>query len=169
MTPENTAPKIRSIFVYRNVNNRRTKWRMDLDEHMNVLLESPIEERPLPITPNNLKVNNNTTEVPSAVQNQEHIERYKKSLDERGIAYKVNEQGQILITNVPQREKDILQFLDLDKPCPEVPGMAALRELYTNEINGVGGASCPPCQRNTIQRKYRYLINKDIYNIPQNV
>ena len=85
----------------------------------------------------------------------------------RGISYKVNEQGQILITNVPQREKEILQFLDLTKPCPEVAGMSKLRELYQNEINGTGGAACPPCQLNSIQRKYRFLLNKDIYNIPQ--
>ena len=167
MNNENAIPRIRSIFVYRNVNGRRTKWRMDLDDQMNVLAEMPVDDRPLPNTPPHLKSNTTIVAPEIGAKAAEHIERYKKSLDERGISYKVNEQGQILITNVPQREKEILQFLDLTKPCPEVAGMSKLRELYQNEINGTGGASCPPCQLNSIQRKYRFLLNKDIYNIPQ--
>jgi hypothetical protein len=155
---------IRAIFVYRNTNGKRVKWRMDLDAQMNVLAEMPVEERALPAVPPQLR--NNVAVVPPDMEAKkvEHIERYKKSLDERGIAYKLNENGQILITNVPQKEKDIIQFLDLAQPCPDIPGMGTLRELYQNEVNAAGGAACPACQLNAIQRKYRFILDKDVFN-----
>jgi hypothetical protein len=170
MSEEIVAPTTRTIFLTRIINGNKVKWKFEVNEEMVILSEGPLDPMhminsrrpPLPFE--------GRKQVPETIEAQraQHIERYKQSLSERNIDYNVNEQGQIIINNLPQKEKDIVQFFNLDLECPDVKGMNLLRDMYRKEYETLGGTSCPSCQLGSLQRKYRHLLDKDIY-MPLNV
>lgn len=172
-------PIVRSIFMYRIIDGHKVRWRFEVDSEMVIIRESPVETgvKPLPYVgitaselPDALPAPAAPTQPPSAPVSPEEMQKkaiaaYKQTLDDRGITYTVNEHGQILINNVPNIERDIMQFFDLRQPCPASPGFAQIREHYIEEYNRLGGAACPGCTLNTLQRKYRDRL-KSISNIP---
>jgi hypothetical protein len=172
MSEEIVTPTPRTIYLNRLINGNKVKWKFEVNEEMVIVSEGPVDpmfmgnrSRPAPAPGDNKQVPE-TIEASRAA----HIERYKQSLSERNIDYKVNEQGQIIISNLPQKEKDIVQFFNLDAECPDVKGMNLLRDMYRKEYETLGGTACPSCQLGSLQRKYRHLLDKDIYmplNVPQ--
>ncbi len=177
---------MRTIFVQRMVNGAPVKWRMDVDENMVVLSEGPADsfndKQPnMPVEAmlrGNAAMHAHIAELqasarsrqaetnPGAVKSpQDHaVEAYKRALDSRGIKYTVNDKGQVIVTNVPVREKQIIQFFDLDQPTPDVPGMEDIRTNYKNELEQMQASSCTTCQINALQRKYRDVLMRTVFS-----
>lgn len=172
MSEETASPKPRTIYLNRLINGNKVKWKFEVNEEMVIVSEGPLDPMNMSSRPRPPSIPAGSQQTPETIDANKaaHIERYKQSLNERGIAYTVNEHGQIIINNLPQKEKDIVQFFNLDLECPDVKGMNILRDMYRKEYETLGGTSCPSCQLGSLQRKYRHLLDKDIYmplNVPQ--
>lgn len=158
-TPQLPTRKLRNIFMFRMVQGNKIRWKFEVDDQMVIVNEGPAEVQdpaaqkgdaipgPRPIT------------VPPDAMAQ-----YKKVLEERGIKYSMTPNGQVVINDIPTNEKIIMQFFDLNAPCPDVDGLAAIRERYKQEYDQAGGAACPACQLNTLQRKYREILKAKLPN-----
>lgn len=157
-TSQEQPKKVRSIYLFKMLNGVKTRWKFDVDSDMVILEEGP---SPLPTQNEVIKISGDQAQ---AAIKQTAIDRYKKTLDERGIKYTVTDEGQIVVTSVPNQERQILQFFDLKQPCPDVEGMAAIRSAYEAEYIKAGGDACPGCQLNSIQRKYRSILEVKVFN-----
>lgn len=146
----------RKIYMNRMVQGVKVKWEFVVDADFTIIQEGPVDlSRPVITTTNpqsDMAANNN------------RLALYKKDLDQRGIKYDVTTDGQIIINEVPAREKHIMQFFDFNAPCPDIPGLQSVRDSYRSEYDQAGGAACPACQLNTIQRKYRQLLSQKFFN-----
>lgn len=160
----NDPNKLRQIYMFRMINGQRLRWVFEVDSTMLVVREGPAD-------PGQMSKNFQAAAavVGSHAQidqkrKEEALASYKASLDERGIKYTVNDNGQIIITSRPEKEMQIMQFLDVSAAgCPDVPGMPELRAAYMDEYKTLGGSACPGCQLNTLQRKYRNLLNEKVF------
>lgn len=159
----NDPNKLRQIYMFRMINGQRMRWVFEVDSTMLVVREGPADPGQMG---RNLQA---TASLPPSAQleqkrKEDALTSYKASLDERGIKYTVNDNGQIIITSRPEKEMHIMQFLDVSaSTCPDVPGMAELRAAYMDEYKTLGGTACPGCQLNTLQRKYRNLLNEKVF------
>lgn len=105
----------------------------------------------------------NQLPVPNKENSNAALEAYKQALDSRGIKYKVNEAGQVIVLNVPVIEKQIIQFFDLSQPTPDVPGMEDIRVNYKTELENMQSGGCTTCQINALQRKYRAVLMDTVF------
>lgn len=153
---ENTvAPAMptRSLYFFKVINGNRVRWKLDVDPHMTIVGEGPAENRPAP-----QQVLPETGQLPPSA----HLDNYKRMLDARGIKYTVSEQGQISINEIPENEKAIMQFFNMNEQCPAGDGLAELREQYKKEFEAIGGQGCSSCQLNGLQRKYREILKNKL-------
>jgi hypothetical protein len=165
--PEVLPPQhLRSIFFYRIVQGHKVKWEFKVDNQMVIVEEGPavlhqfnsavVGQLPEPV---------NVGEEVSNRYKVSPMDNYRRILDERGIKYTTSERGQIIVSDVPVKEKMTMQFFDLNAPAPAGDGIAELREKYKNEIEEAGGtAGCSSCKLNTIQRKYREILKAKLPN-----
>ncbi len=156
--PQHQAAPLRSIYMYRMVQETKVRWKFEVDNQMVIVREGPAEmQEPATRKGASLPGPHAVNVPPNA------IDQYKKVLDERGIKYSMTETGQVVINTIPNSEKTIMQFLDLNAPCPE--GFEAIREQFKKEYEQAGGAACPSCQLNTLQRKYREILKSKITDV----
>lgn len=168
-TPEPaTLPQkyFRSIFFYRIVQGQKIKWEIKVDDQMVVIEEGPaVLHQFNSAVVGQLNTPVNVGEEVSKRYQVSPMDNYKRILDERGIKYTTNENGQIIVSDVPTKEKMTMQFLDLNAPPPAGDGIAELREKYKNEVEEAGGtAGCSSCKLNTIHRKYREILKARLPN-----
>jgi hypothetical protein len=150
-------PKARIIYMYRMVQGNKVRWKFEVDNQMVILNEGPAENQSLAVQ------QDISLPGPKPVDLQpDKMAQYKKVLEERGITYSTTSTGQVIIQDIPNKEKIIMQFFDLNAPCPDVPGLADIREKFKQEYEQAGGAACPSCQLNTLQRKYREILKHRI-------
>jgi hypothetical protein len=152
------TPKVRSIYMYRMVQGEKIRWKFEVDNQMVILSEGPADNQTTEVQRNNAVPGPKIIDMaPNA------LDQYKKVLEERGIKYNTTSTGQVIIQDIPNKEKIIMQFFDLNAPCPDVPGLEDIRTRFKQEYDQAGGAACPSCQLNTLQRKYREILK---YKIP---
>jgi hypothetical protein len=151
--PVEVAQPTRSLYFFKVINGNRVRWKLDVDRQMTIISEGPAENRPIP-----QQVAPEVGQIPPAA----HLDNYKRMLDARGIKYTVNEQGQIAINDIPEKEKAIMQFFNLHDACPEGEGIAEIREQYKKEFEAIGGQGCSSCQLNGLQRKYREILKNKL-------
>jgi len=152
-------PRARIIYMYRMVQGNKVRWKFEVDNQMVILNEGPAENQPTEIQ------QNTSIPGPKPVDLQpDAMMQYKKVLEERGITYSTTSTGQVIIQDIPAKEKIIMQFFDLNAPCPDVPGLEDIRNRYKQEYDQAGGAACPSCQLNTLQRKYREILKAKLPN-----
>jgi hypothetical protein len=150
-------PALRNIYMYRMVQGNKVRWKFEVDNQMVIVNEGPAEMQ-------NTSVQQ-SPDIPGPKPvslSPDALAQYKKILEERGIKYSMTPSGQVIVNEIPSKEKMIMQFFDLNAPAPEVPGIEPIRERYKQEYDQAGGASCPSCQLNTLQRKYREILNAKI-------
>lgn len=154
------APNLRSLFLYKIIQGHKIKWEIKVDSQMVIVEEGPANMFQFnTIMVPQAAAAENVAEEAAKIHTGSHIDKYKAILDSRGIKYSVNENGQIIVSDVPVAEKKTMQFFDLSMPAPDGEGVAALREKYKNEIDEAGGVDgCTACKMNAIQRKYRELL-----------
>jgi len=158
-TPQPQTAPLRSIYMYRMVQETKIRWKFEVDNQMVIVREGPAEiQEPAAQKSAFLPGSHTVNNVPPNAMDQ-----YKKVLDERGIKYSMTEAGQVVINSIPTAEKTIMQFLDLNAPCPE--GFEAIRAQFKKEYEQAGGAACPACQLNTLQRKYREILKSKITDV----
>jgi hypothetical protein len=158
-----TAPKTRSIFMHRMVQGNKIRWKFEVDDQMVIISEGPAENQELAIQQNTTLPGAHPVSVPP-----DALSQYKKILEERGIKYSITPTGQVIVNEVPNSEKMIMQFFDLHAPdpnMPEIPDLGPIRERYKQEYDQAGGAACPACQLNGLQRKYREILKARIANV----
>lgn len=157
---ENTQPKnLKTIYMFKMIQGNKVRWKFEVDSQMVIINEGPAAMQEPAVQ------NKHTVPGPHAVgMPPDALAQYKRILEERGIKYSVTPQGQVIINEIPNDEKLIMQFFDLNAPCPEVEGMQELRSNYKHEYDQAGGAACPSCQLNTLQRKYRELLKTKVLN-----
>ena len=156
---------LRSLFLYKMIQGHKIKWEIKVDDAMVIMEEGPANIQQLntilsgqPAPPENV-ADRITKTLPITP-----ADNYRRVLDERGIKYSTAENGQIIVNEIPHKEKMIMQFFDLNSPAPDGDGVSELREKYKEEIEQAGGtAGCTGCKLNSIQRKYRELV-KDKFN-----
>jgi hypothetical protein len=154
-TPPAEVPKpFRVIYMFRMVNGEKVRWKFEVDNQMVIMSEGAAPTNPI-IEAAKPPINK--------VNQVDPIDIYKRTLTERGINYTVSPTGQIIIAGIPEKEKQIMQFFDLNKECPDIPGMETIRNNYKEEYNQLGGASCPSCQMNSLQRKYRAILDQKLF------
>jgi hypothetical protein len=157
---------LRSIFFYKIIQGHKIKWELKIDNQMVIVEEGPavlhqfnsaiVGQPPVPV---------NVGEEAAKIFPVSPMDNYRRILDERGIKYTTSERGQIIVSDVPVKEKMTMQFFDLNAPAPAGDGIAELREKYKNEIEESGGtAGCSSCKLNTIQRKYREILKTKLPN-----
>jgi len=153
---------MKQIFMFRNINGVRVRWLFEVDEQMTIINERPADPQALAqvqSTEPGVRAKNINMAAKVDEMRKANLERHKKELEARGINYIINDKGQIIISNIPEKEKDILRFFNLNGDYEGSDSMQELRARYKAEIEALGGESCPSCQLNTIQRKYREMIN----------
>ena len=155
------AAAVRSIYMYRMVEGNKIRWKFQVDPQMVIISEGPAENQDTAAQKSNI--------VPSPISaNPDALAQYKKVLEERGIKYSVTASGQVVVNEVPSSEKLIMQFFDINAPDPTIlaiPDIGAIRERYKEEYTQAGGAACPACQLNGLQRKYREILKARIDNV----
>lgn len=148
---------LRSIYMYRMVDGNKIRWKFQVDPHMVIVSEGPAETQDAAAQKSNV--------VPSPISaNPDALAQYKKVLEERGIKYSVTPSGQVIVNEVPNSEKLIMQFFDLNSPDPAIANIGPIRDRYKEEYLQAGGAACPACQLNGLQRKYREILKAKIDN-----
>lgn len=153
------TPAIRNIYMYRMVEGNKIRWKFQVDPHMTIVSEGPAE--------NQDSIAQQSNVVPSPINaNPDALAQYRKVLEERGIKYSVTPNGQVVVNEIPTSEKMIMQFFDLLAPDPAIPDVGPIRERYRQEYEQAGGAACPSCQLNGLQRKYREILKAKIDNVP---
>lgn len=152
--------QLRSIYMFRMVQGNKVRWKFEVDNQMVIINEGPAETQPHTSANNDVALTPRPVTVPP-----DAMEQYKKVLEERGIKYSMTATGQVVINEIPNKEKIIMQFFDLNAPCPEVDGIKAIRDRYKEEYDQAGGAACPSCQLNTLQRKYREILKVRLANV----
>jgi hypothetical protein len=146
-----SAKPLRKIFMYKMIQGNKVRWQFEVDSEMIIVSEGPAENQ----TPAAAAV----APGPKPVAMQpDAMDKYKKVLEERGIKYSMTANGQIVVNEIPTQEKMIMQFFDLNTPCPEGLGWEDIRTKYKYEYDQAGGSACPACQLNTLQRKYREIL-----------
>ena len=151
--------QLRSIYMFRMVQGNKIRWKFEVDNQMVIINEGPAEVQSTAVQQSeSAALPRPATVAPDA------IDQYKKVLEERGIKYSMTTAGQVVINEIPPTEKIIMQFFDLNVPCPEVPGLEDIRNRYKQEYDQAGGAACPSCQLNTLQRKYREILKVRLPN-----
>jgi hypothetical protein len=155
--PQTKSAPLKSIYMYRMVQGNKIRWKFEVDNQMVIVSEGPADVQE-PATHKNTPL----TGVRPVSVPPNAMEHYKKVLDERGIKYSMTEAGQVVINDIPSSEKTIMQFLDLNAPCPI--GLEAIRAQFKTEYDQAGGAACPACQLNTLQRKYREILKAKLPN-----
>lgn len=151
--------QLRSIYMFRMVQGNKVRWKFEVDNQMVIVNEGPAEIQSTAVQ------QSETAAIPRpATIPPDAIDQYKKVLEERGIKYSMTTAGQVVINEIPPVEKIIMQFFDLNAPCPEVPGLEDIRNRYKQEYDQAGGAACPSCQLNTLQRKYREILKAKLPN-----
>jgi hypothetical protein len=150
-------PKARVIYMYRMVQGNKVRWKFEVDSQMVILNEGPAENQSLAVQHNVSLPGSKPVDL-----QPDKMAQYKKVLEERGITYSTTATGQVIIQDIPSKEKIIMQFFDLNAPCPDVAGLEDIREKFKQEYEKAGGAACPSCQLNTLQRKYREILKHKI-------
>jgi hypothetical protein len=152
-----TAPKnLKKIYMYKMIQGNKVRWKFEVDSDMVIVSEGPAEIQASNIPP--------AAPGPKPVTMQpDAMAQYKRVLEERGIKYSMTEGGQIVVNEIPTTEKTIMQFFDLNAPCPD--GLADVRDRYKYEYDQAGGAACPACQLNGLQRKYREILKARLSNV----
>jgi hypothetical protein len=159
---EVTPPKpqaLRAIYMYRMIQGNKVRWKFEVDNQMIIVNEGPAEVQEPSVQKSDAVPGPRPITVPP-----DAVAQYKKILEERGIKYSMTTAGQVVINEIPNKEKVIMQFFDLNAPCPEGLGLEPVRERYKQEYDQAGGAACPACQLNTLQRKYREILKEKIPN-----
>lgn len=148
--------ELRPLRYYRMVAGKRVKYCMLLDAHLICVSDEPdtgeVVSPPPAAKPYTAETPLNS--VPIHVQTTD-------VLKERGIQYKI-ENGSVILTSVPEREKRILTFFLKDQPCP-FPGCESLRNQFFQEVADLG-EDCADCQEGAVMRKYREIIEPLIPN-----
>jgi hypothetical protein len=150
---------LRSIYMYRMIQGNKVRWKFEVDNQMVIVNEGPAEVQESSVQKSDAVPGPRPVAVPP-----DAVAQYKKILEERGIKYSMTTEGQVVINEIPNKEKVIMQFFDLNAPCPEGLGLEPVRERYKQEYDQAGGAACPACQLNTLQRKYRAILQEKIPN-----
>ena len=158
-TPPPAPPPIRNIYMYRMVQGNKVRWKFEVDNQMVIINEGPAEVQEPAVQQSTAVPGPKPVSVPP-----DALAQYKKILEERGIKYSMTPNGQVIVNEIPDKEKMIMQFFDLNAPAPDVPGIEQIRERYKQEYEQAGGAACPSCQLNTLQRKYREILKAKINN-----
>ena len=153
------VPAVRNIFMYRMVQGNKVRWKFEVDNQMVIINEGPADNQDPAVQQANVVPGPRPVAVPPDAMTQ-----YKKILEERGIKYSMTPAGQVIVNEIPKEETLIMQFFELDKPAPDIQGIEPIRERYKQEYEQAGGAACPACQLNTIQRKYREILRARINN-----
>lgn len=159
-----TAPSLRNIYMYRMVQGNKVRWKFEVDNQMVIVNEGPADTQDPSVQQANVVPGPKPVSVPPNA-----VEQYKKILEERGIKYSSTATGQIIVNEIPDTEKMIMQFFDLNAPPPDIPDVETIRERFKQEYDQAGGAACPACQLNTLQRKYREILKAKINNAPASV
>lgn len=158
-TPQDKPQALRSIYMYRMVQGNKVRWKFEVDNQMVIVSEGPAEQQDTAAQNSAVVAGPRPVTIPPNA-----IDQYRKVLDERGIKYSMTETGQVVINDIPNKEKIIMQFFDLSVPCPTGYELEPIREKFKQEYEQAGGAACPSCQLNTLQRKYREILNAKISN-----
>jgi hypothetical protein len=153
-------PKIRNIFMYRMVQGHKVRWKFEVDDQMIIVAEGPAESQENSVQQNTALPGPHPVSVPP-----DALAQYKKVLEERGIKYSVTPSGQVIVNEIPSSEKMIMQFFEMNAPDPDIPGVGPIKERYRQEYDQAGGAACPACQLNGLQRKYREILKAKINNV----
>lgn len=175
-TPTQDAEELKTIFMYRMWDKQKIRWKFEVNKDMVIVREGPADPSMrnllptglmgLPPIGTNRPINARPTPEERAAHQAEHAkearERHMRSLAARGIKYEQLENGSILIKEVPEKEKQIMQFFDMKAECPHVQGMQAIRDAYKTEFEAMGGTACPSCQLNGLMRKYRGILESTI-------
>lgn len=173
----NPPEELKSVFMYRLWDGQKIRWKFEVDKDMVIVREGPVDPnfaRNVPVGLMGRPPIHTGMHIPPhpdpakiAAAQAQHAEeartRHKQALTARGIKYKELENGAILIEEVPEKEKQIMQFLDLAATCPDIPGMAMVRDAYKEEYEALGGTACPSCQLNGLHRKYRNILESNIF------
>lgn len=157
MSPPN--PPNRHIYLYRMVQGHKVRWKFEVDHHMVIINEGPDDRQAPEVQKSEVTPGHKPVSVPT-----DALTRYTSVLDERGIKYSITPQGQVIVNDIPANEKLIMQFFDLNAPEPSIPDVTAIRERYKQEYEQAGGAACPACQLNSLQRKYRQILKAKLNN-----
>ena len=153
------VPSTRSIFMYRMIKGDKVRWKFEVDNQMVIVNEGPAESQAISVQQSTaLPVTQPASVPPDA------LAQYKKVLEERGIKYSLTPSGQVIVNEVPNSEKMVMQFFELNAPDPDIPDVGPIRERYREEYAQAGGAACPACQLNGLQRKYREILKAKIAN-----
>lgn len=149
----------RSIYMYRMVQGNKIRWKFEVDQQMVIINEGPAESQDATAVQSNSIPGPRPVTVPP-----DALSQYKKILEERGIKYSMTSTGQVVVNEIPNSEKMVMQFFDMHAPDPDIPDVGPIRERYRQEYLQAGGAACPSCQLNTLQRKYREILKAKIAN-----
>lgn len=155
-----TQQNLRNIYMYRIIQGNKVRWKFEVDNQMVIVKEGPAEIQETSVQKSDVVPGPRPLPIPKNATDQ-----YKKILEERGIKYSMTESGQVVINEIPKKEKIIMQFFDLNAPCPAIDDLEAIRDRYKQEYNQAGGAACPSCQLNTLQRKYREILKTKLTNV----
>lgn len=157
--PPHKPQTLRSIYMYRMIQGNKVRWKFEVDSQMVIINEGPTESQEPAVRKSDVTPGPRPVSVP-----KDSVDQYKKILEERGIKYSMTASGQVVINEIPNKEKVIMQFFDLNAACPEGLGLETVRDRYKQEYDQAGGAACPACQLNTLQRKYRAILQEKIPN-----
>jgi hypothetical protein len=153
----------RTIFLYRNLEGVRQKFRFTVDKNMTILGEEPCQENGLPFS-----VSLDRTD-PSIRDAALEATPYVKDLKARGFEYHITD-GKVHIDKIPPMELKIAQFFIPDAACP-FENCEHLRAKYLEERKAMEDkeGKCSSCDIGTLQRKYttvikKYLNEKAIYD-----
>jgi hypothetical protein len=168
-TPAPETPQrqhLRSLFFYKIIQGHKIKWEFKIDNQLVIIEEGPaVMHQFNSAMAGQAPLSENVGAEAAKIFPAAQMDNYKRILDERGIKYTTSERGQIIVSDVPAREKMIMQFFDLNMPLPAGDGIEELREKYKNEIEEAGGtAGCSGCKLNSIQRKYREILQAKFPN-----
>lgn len=155
--PQVVIPNVRKIYMYRMIQGNKVRWKFEVDNQMVILNEGPAETQDPSVQQNNAVPGTKPIAIPPDARAQ-----YQRLLEERGIKYSMTPNGQLIVNEIPNSEKIIMQFFDLNAPTPDIKGLETIRERYKQEYEQAGGAACPSCQLNTLQRKYRAILKSSI-------
>jgi hypothetical protein len=164
--PPSAPPvNLRSIYLYKIIQGHKIKWQIKVNNEMVIIDEGPANVAQFNnILAGKVEPPTNVAGEVTKTYSLTPTDNYKKVLDARGIKYNTTANGQIMVQEVPYKEKMIMQFFDMDAPPPTGDGVDALRAKYRQEIEEAGGtAGCTGCKLNSIQRKFRELL-KDKFN-----
>lgn len=161
--------------VYRLIGVSRIPWKIVVDDHDTVIHEGPSE------VSEDLNIDKNIENKINVIKAEVEVEQTKapdnspvfappgsgkvledagrKLLQQRGIKFH-EEDGKIIIDELPDRERIIYKFLESEECPQEIPNCEGIRKMFKDEIEDAGGENCKQCDKNRIRNKYREILTR---------